>query len=286
VKHWLLFTGYFLLTFCCFGQKEANIWYFGNGAGLDFRSGSPVTFDETRLSTMEGCAVISNEAGNLLFYTDGITIWNAQHQVMENGTGLLGDKSSTQSAVIVPQPGSKSIYYIFTVDNVPGTDGVRYSVVDMSQENNAGKLITKNILLQAPVTEKLTAVKHHNNKDIWVLAHGYNSNIFYAYLVTEAGVANESVPIISASGTIHYGNVTNNAIGYMKASPDGKNWLWASGAYDFMNFLISTTIQEKFPIRSLSSRLTTIRRMGLNFHRMALNYTSMQARIQQLKSTR
>ncbi|QHT66293.1 T9SS type B sorting domain-containing protein [Rhodocytophaga rosea] len=222
MKHWLLFTGYFLLAFCCFGQKEASIWYFGNGAGLDFNAGPPVTLEDTRLNTMEGCAVISSNAGNLLFYTDGLTIWNAQHQVMENGTGLLGDKSSTQSAVIVPQPGSKHIYYVFTVDNVPGTEGVRYSVVDMSQENNAGRIISKNVPLQAPVTEKLTAVKHHNNEDIWVLAHGYNSNIFYAYLVTSAGVINAAQPIMSASGTVHQGNVTNNAIGYMKASPDGK----------------------------------------------------------------
>jgi gliding motility-associated-like protein len=222
VKHWLLFTGYFLLTFCCFGQKEGNIWYFGNGAGLDFNAGSPVTLENTRLNTMEGCAVISNEAGSLLFYTDGITIWNGQHEVMENGTGLLGDKSSTQSAVIVPQPRSNYIYYVFTVDNVPGTEGVRYSVVDMSQENNAGRIISKNIALQAPVTEKLTAVKHRNNQDIWVLAHGYNSNIFYAYLVTASGIANAGQPVVSISGTVHQGNVTNNAIGYMKASPDGK----------------------------------------------------------------
>lgn len=220
MKHWLLFTGYFLLTFCCFGQKEGNIWYFGNEAGLDFNSGKPVTLENTRLNTMEGCAVISNEAGQLLFYTDGITIWNARHEAMENGTGLLGDKSSTQSAVIVPQPGNKHIYYVFTVDNVPGTEGIRYSVVDMSKENNAGRIISKNIALQAPVTEKLTAVKHSNNRDIWVLAHGYNNNIFYTYLVTSAGVIAQ--PVVSASGTIHHGNITNNAIGYMKASPDGK----------------------------------------------------------------
>jgi gliding motility-associated-like protein len=141
---------------------------------------------------------------------------------MANGTGLLGDKSSTQSAVIVPKPESKHIYYVFTADNVPGIDGVRYTIVDMSLQNGEGKITDKNILLQAPVTEKLTAVKHQNNKDIWVIAHGYNSNAFYAYLVTAEGIINAANPVLSKTGTIHHGNLSNNAIGYMKASPDGR----------------------------------------------------------------
>ena len=111
-----------------FGQKEGNVWYFGNGGGLQFTNGEATLLaDANQLNTMEGCATISDAEGKLLFYTDGITIWNYKHQIMVNGTGLLGDKSSTQSAVIVPKPGNPQLFYIFTADNVPGPDGVRYS---------------------------------------------------------------------------------------------------------------------------------------------------------------
>jgi hypothetical protein len=99
----------------CNAQNEANIWYFGNKAGLDFTSGKPVVLTNGKLNTNEGCATISNEKGKLLFYTDGITVWDNKHQVLKNGDGLKGHPSSTQSAVIVPKPKSKNVYYIFTV---------------------------------------------------------------------------------------------------------------------------------------------------------------------------
>ena len=66
-------------------QGESNIWYFGNGAGLDFNSGGPVALNNGSLFTTEGCATMSDKAGNLLFYTNGVTVWNAQHGVMSNG---------------------------------------------------------------------------------------------------------------------------------------------------------------------------------------------------------
>ena len=62
------------LSTSVYAQKEANIWYFGNKAGLDFNSGSPVTLTDRQLNTSEGCATISNANGQLLFYTDGVTV--------------------------------------------------------------------------------------------------------------------------------------------------------------------------------------------------------------------
>ena len=106
-------------------QGEASNWYFGNGAGLifDINTGT-VSADDSAIntiSTTEGCSSISDPNGNLLFYTDGRNVWDANHQIMPNGNysaglGLLGDPSSTSSAVIVPKPGNSNQYYIFTVD--------------------------------------------------------------------------------------------------------------------------------------------------------------------------
>ncbi|MHA1342163.1 MAG: hypothetical protein ACTSO2_19505, partial [Promethearchaeota archaeon] len=76
---------------------------------------------------MEGCATISDKFGHLLFYTDGITVWNKNHRVMKNGEGLFGHVSSTQSAIIIPNPGKKNQYYIFTVDAEDSSNGLNYS---------------------------------------------------------------------------------------------------------------------------------------------------------------
>lgn len=116
------------MLFCItnsFSQGEAANWFFGNGAGLvfDVDNGTvSATADAANtINTNEGCSSISDPNGNLLFYTDGKTVWDANHQVMPNGDysndlGLLGDPSSTSSAVIVPKPGNPNQYYIFTVD--------------------------------------------------------------------------------------------------------------------------------------------------------------------------
>lgn len=216
----MFLISYLFWSTVAFAQREGNIWYFGNKAGLDFNNGSPVILTNSSLRAFEGSASIADANGNLLFYTDGVTVRNRLHQVMVNGTGLMGDSSSTQSGIIVPQPGN-SLYYIFTVDNTGGPDGLRYSVVDMTQEKSLGAITSKNNLLTTPVTEKITAVKHRNNIDTWVIAHGWNSNTFYAYLITRSGISNANRPVVSKVGTTHTGSFTNT-IGYLKSSPDGK----------------------------------------------------------------
>ena len=117
-----------LTLFCVskiFSQGEAANWFFGTGAGLvfdvDTNTVTPSAAAQNTINTSEGCSSISDSSGNLLFYTDGRTVWNANHQVMSNGdynngSGLLGDPSSTSSGVIVPHPGNPDLYYIFTVD--------------------------------------------------------------------------------------------------------------------------------------------------------------------------
>jgi len=113
-----LFT---LLSIGLYAQGEANNWYFGNGAGVNFNTNPPSAINDGQLNTNEGCSSISDENGQLLFYTDGRTVWNRNHQIMSNanyfgGTGLLGDPSSTSSGLIVPHPTNDDLYYIFTVD--------------------------------------------------------------------------------------------------------------------------------------------------------------------------
>ncbi len=113
------------------GQKQNNNWYFGDSAGVTFNTNPPTALTDGMLSTEEGCASISTASGLLLFYTDGVTIWNKQHIVMANGTGLKGHESSTQSAIIVPWPGNTNKYLVFTV-GAEGMEGFYYSVVDMT----------------------------------------------------------------------------------------------------------------------------------------------------------
>ena len=202
-----------------FAQKEANIWYFGANAGLDFNSGTPVVLNNGQLVQNEGCSTISDSNGNLLLYTQGTVIWNNNHQILSNGTGLLGGSSSSQSALIVPRPGSLTKFYVFTVPEISSPiTGLYYSEVDLTLSLGAGAINTNyNVLLMAPTAEKLTAVHHSNGIDIWVISHKAFSNSFYSYRVTTSGIL--TTPVISNVGL----SITGvGGIGQLKASPNGK----------------------------------------------------------------
>jgi hypothetical protein len=210
-----------LIWISSFSQNEAKIWYFGNGAGLDFNGGLPVALTDGVINTLEGCSSISDASGNLLFYTDGITVWDKNHNVMTNGTGLHGHFSSSQSALIVPQPGNDSIFFVFTVDGTENSlyYGVNYSIVNIQHFSGLGEVIVKNNVLIAPATEKITAVMHKNNEDVWIITHGWNSDCFYSYLLTDSNLI--TTPIISSCGIVHNGG-PGLSRGCMKASPDGR----------------------------------------------------------------
>lgn len=219
---------FLFISLTLLAQKEVNVWYFGKNRGLNFNSGvNPTMLTNTTMNTWEGCASIAdNCSGELLFYTNGITVWDRNHNQMPNGVGLMGGitssglqpSSTAQSSIIVPQWGNKNIYYIFTNDCSENGNaaGFRYSIVDMSLNGGMGDITSKNVLLFAPGTEKVTAVHHSNKRDIWVVSHGKNDDKFYAYLVSAAGV---SAPVISTVGS-----VVNWNVGYMRISPNGK-WI-------------------------------------------------------------
>ncbi|MBC8144149.1 MAG: hypothetical protein H7X80_01120, partial [bacterium] len=141
----LLVAAFLMLAPClASAQQQWSKWYFGLNAGLDFTSGSPRLI-RGLTTTLEGTAAIAHPTnGAILFYTDGVTVWNRDHVPMPNGRGLLGHYSTTQSALIVPMPGIPNRYYLFTADAFedmePGKsyDGINYSIVDMSLDNGRG----------------------------------------------------------------------------------------------------------------------------------------------------
>jgi hypothetical protein len=115
-----------------FAQNEFSKWYFGGYAGLDFSTNPPTILTNGMLNTAEGCATICDNNGNLLFYGAGTGVLNNTHSAMANGSGLFGNSSTTQGLVAVKQPGSNTIYYLFTIDQTGGANGARYSIVDMA----------------------------------------------------------------------------------------------------------------------------------------------------------
>jgi gliding motility-associated-like protein len=263
----------FLSSLVIHSQGETNIWYFGARGGLDFNSGSPVVLTDGKLDTGEGCATISNASGQLLMYTDGVNIWNKNHQIMPNGTGLLGQSSTTQSAIIIPNPANPNIYYVFTTSVASASTGIRYSEVDLTLDGGFGDVtIKKNIeLVAGEVSEKLTAIKNKNATGYWLMGHGFLNNSFYAFQVTGAGV--NSTPVTTDIGSVF--DSYNSKFGYLKFSPDGSKLANPGNSYpssiEIFDFDSSTGILSNFQFMPTPNRFN----YGLEFSASGnLLYTS------------
>ena len=242
-----------LSPFISFSQgKEANIWYFGVHAGIDFNTGSPPSVllnGQTYLFTgpNAGSACISDANGNLLFYTDGVKIWNQNHVVMQNGDNL-GYKT-TQGAMIVKDPGNQNYYYFFNYawETASWQYFFQYSVIDMALDNGLGGVVPslKNIRLGSHMSEHLSAVHHANTEDVWVVAHGLGTSNYYSFLVTADSLHTQ--PVVSNAGGIF----TSNS-GYMKISPDGQLigagvQIGTGGIFNLLSFNNATgVISENF----------------------------------------
>lgn len=203
-----------------FSQAETNNWYFGIQAGLDFTGGNPTPILSSAMNTYEASAIASDSNANLLFYTNGVDVFNSNNIIMPNGSGLLGDVSSTQGATVLRNPGNANEYYIFTIDDEGGP--LRYSIVNMTLSGGLGDITAaKNILLLSSSTEKLTIVKHANCNNYWVLGHEFGSADFYAWEITNLGI---NPPVMTTLGAM-LGPIapagTSNCFGQMKFSPDG-----------------------------------------------------------------
>ncbi|MFK7813978.1 MAG: T9SS type B sorting domain-containing protein [Maribacter sp.] len=252
-----------LLPTLFFGQGETSNWYFGNGAGITFNNDGSVTpVNNGKLDTFEGCATISNSFGDLLFYTDGIRVYNQDHKLMNNGAGLFGDPSSTQSAIIVPKPEDPNIFFIFTVDTSAFQDdpdrGLNYSVVDMSLDGGKGDILQKNIPLLPDCSEKIAAVvKDCSDQSIWLLtfaaANGQNYifDTFHAFEINVSGVVEQAVKTTFSSLKIE------DPRGYIKLSPDGTklanaNMQGGLYLYDFDAATGKLSNQEEISISGLA----------------------------------
>ncbi len=230
-----------LLAFCChtlihaqqpyYNQhpdflKANSVWAFGEKTGLDFNTGSPVGI-QTSITGNEGFASVCDEkTGKLLFYSNGNKCWNAGHQVMPNGSGLLGNGggqanpsgtrlTTTQGTCIVPIVDSPGKYLLFSLNDksynnatqlgLYGT-GLYYSIVDMSLDNGNGDIDTtrKNILLDNDTLSEAMIAIPGDNCDIWILLYVANHPQFKAYHITRNGVV-DTVPVVSNTVSAYQG---------------------------------------------------------------------------------
>ncbi len=263
----LLMLNSFIVTAQSDDYKRDYQWilgydYWGETPGID---GTLIDFNTNPIQikyifkpfeTDESNSEICDKNGKILFYANGCNIADSTHHIMKNGNninpGLIhnalcvngNDYVIGQGMLSIPVPNKESFYYLFHkkvnyYDSIKAglSDTMYYSLIDMSKNNGKGAVIKKNQVIIPYLTAygRLTAVRHANGRDWWLLTPHYIQNKYTRFLVTPDSISSLKQQIIGIN--------TQNApkykgFGQACFSPNGKKYArreWQDGVllYDF-----------------------------------------------------
>jgi len=216
--------------------QQFNNWHFPANNAVTFNTIPISVITNSAIgNATKGGASISDKNGNLLFYSNGISVWNKNNQLMPNGFGLKGELCQINGILIIPFLNDTSKYYLFTSQGLkgsalPDTFRYSYSVVDMQLNAGLGDVTIKNSDIRGEAAEKMVAIPHANGTDVWWICRDRTNN-FYSYKISCNGFENNN-PVISNVGNNVNFNI-NLLLGDIKASSDGKT---VAAAYSFTGF--------------------------------------------------
>ncbi|MEL6674712.1 MAG: gliding motility-associated C-terminal domain-containing protein [Bacteroidota bacterium] len=222
MKH-IILLGISLLLITCplFSQGEVDWWYFGSYEGIHFPNGAnPIEVTGGQVPFFHFGTTVSDECGDLLFYTGVKTIWNKNHQVLATGynpTAYYG------TIISCPAPGNSQRHYVFfdstgTLQN----NKLKYLMVDMNLNGGLGGVSQSPSTITDQAFCDMAIMIHKNCQDYWMVAHADTANVFYSFLITAGGV---QPPVLSQVG-IPFNYLSWEQQDLIKFSPDGKRLVY------------------------------------------------------------
>jgi gliding motility-associated-like protein len=242
----LILLGWVALPFYSFGQagssyyeRRGNIWLFGQATGLDFNCDPPRVLSEGGIKASAiGVSALSDECGDLMFYSDGDSIWDAAHKPL-TGPGvlpLIGSNRAIQSSIILPHPRNANITYIFSVDAdaFGNSNGLSYN--EYEKLGPGGRYNVQNKLLVRLTNEMVSAI-NDGSGGFWVVTKLKNKAEFNSFHITGAGI--DTMPVVSSAG------ISNSETGQMKFSPNGE-FLAIASPLQLFKFNLSTGVVSNY----------------------------------------
>jgi len=241
----------FVLTMCVasflHAQKHDNIWLLGYGGGnqsslndsfglsiLRFDNKNQISIENNQtcdLNFRGGNSSMCDSVGNLLFFSNAEKIYNANYVLMTNGNNLNGtNQRQPQGVISLPFPEQSNRFMVliseikvFSPQLVTGIKMYKNTVkIDINDPDESEVLEKKITIIEDSIEYgQITAVKHGNGRDWWILMPESHSNRYYTMLLRPDG--------LSLVDTQAVGDVFYAGLGQAVFSPDGKKYVRANG---------------------------------------------------------
>jgi PKD domain/Secretion system C-terminal sorting domain len=224
--HW--FMGYQGGTQSPAGDEFGNIEF-------DFKFKNKPLFQQILNSNMNfhnTNSSICDSVGNLVCYTNGVKLFDKNHHLAENGNNLVmpfnaDDYNFPQGALILPRPGTSDQYMQFSVERnqIDPTIGWKLfcHYINIDSTDNIKVVQKRKLLVQDSLSYGLlSAVKHANGRDWWILIPRYSSNIYYRILLSQDTITTDIFLV---------DEFTMSGLGQSCFSPDGSKCILALDLY-------------------------------------------------------
>lgn len=234
-----------------------NTWVIGYQGNVSIRFGfSLLTFSEGALKidtanipnvdSQDNNSSFSNSSGDLTAFFYGFDIRDRSYGILQNGGGLnvevikfiysLSDDDLPRGSIFLPYPGHSDSCFLFYMSQqfLEKPNGQAYivcsdlsfAVINTKANNGLGQVVNNQISFIHDTLDygRLSAVKHANGRDWWMLVQERNTNRFYTLLIDPKGVhltGKQSVSSLLVDGS-----------GNSVYSPDGEKYL-VYGGVDF-----------------------------------------------------
>ncbi len=212
-----------------------------DGHIMDFRSDSlRVNYNNLPMGIASYRTSICNGSGDLLFYTNGRAVMTAKQEIISNVIDI-NDNAWTrrywpnpysgfpghQDVLLLPDPKLNSGYFMLhklPVYNPPAKDSIeiRYSYINHDLAKSESEITIKNDKFYPKndlLFSYLTAIRHSNQKDWWILQPTLDTSIL-TFLLDESGI---HLNKIQKSGHF-FDKSRSSSSGTAKFSPDGTKY--------------------------------------------------------------
>lgn len=189
-------------------RNTQKFWYFGKGAGLEFKENGTVTTPKTKdMVGNEGSTVATNGKGEVQFMTDGLNIYDKKGDIINNGAGMGSTSSTTQAAATFPLSGNR--YAVVTSSAVSEGNQMGqlyYSIVDMNAQGGKGSVTVKKQPLGPHgsahyIGEAMSVAPNATKDGYWVVVNRPGTKIIRAFKVsyTWNGLNGSAIPYVDSN---------------------------------------------------------------------------------------